>query len=148
MVSHASSNAVLLEGMRRPQDRRMHLLIRQVCHDLPCSGICRQQLLSDSYKCVPALRRFEGRVSGQHAAGLKCKQVKPIKVTLEEAIGCSRHGFAIYQFHPNRVHLRNSQHILGPADPHEQRRLTPIQRPVRESHNNPDLQPSSPPVQP
>ena len=40
VIPHASSNAVLLVGMRRPQDWRVHLIVWQVCHDLPCCGIC------------------------------------------------------------------------------------------------------------
>ena len=40
VVPHAGSNAILLVGVRRPQDWRMHLIVWQVCHCLPCCRIC------------------------------------------------------------------------------------------------------------
>lgn len=49
VIPHASCNAILLERVCRPQDWRMHLLVWQVCHDLPCSGICRQHIVSDTH---------------------------------------------------------------------------------------------------
>lgn len=41
VVLHAGCYAILLEGMRWPHHRSMHLLIGKVYSNLPCCGICR-----------------------------------------------------------------------------------------------------------
>ena len=40
VIPHAGSNAILLVRVRRPQDWRVHLIVWQIRHDLPCCGIC------------------------------------------------------------------------------------------------------------
>ena len=89
VIPHAGSHAILLVGVRRAQDRCMHLVVRQVRHDLPRCGICTSATQESLSHCCQAMPFSESEQPGAfqqavHETGKMSKQI-PCKKRLAAA---------------------------------------------------------------